>query len=203
MRVEVNLKDQVLSNFANQIGAVGEEKGRHAMARAVNRVTRTVEGRVARAVAKQSSIPAYIIRTQIGRKLAAHKGDGPLEGVVYATGSPLPLKVFNPKQFSWGVRAKVWVRWSAFLRILCMAGAGIRGSSLPAAMSLQGRRPTACRSRSNSGHPFPRRWCAMKLRASSIILFRPCYQSASRTNSPACSPDRYHDRAIGPRRAAL
>ena len=114
MRVEVDLKDQVLSNFANQIGAIGEEKGRQAMARAVNRVTRTVEGRVARAVAKQSSIPTYIVRTQIGRRLAAHKGNGPLEGIVYATGSPLPLKVFNPKQFSWGVRAKVWGHMERF-----------------------------------------------------------------------------------------
>lgn len=114
MRVEIVSKDNVLSRFANQIGAVGEEKGRKALARAVNRVTTTVEGRVARAIGKQSSIPTKIIRTQIRKKLAAHKGGGAIEGHVIASGSPLPLKVFNPKQFSWGVRAKVWGQMERF-----------------------------------------------------------------------------------------
>lgn len=114
MRVEIVSKDNVLSRFANQIGAVGEEKGRKALARAVNRVTTTVEGRVVRAIGKQSSIPTAIVRTQMTKKLAAHKGGGAIEGHVIASGNALPLKVFNPKQFSWGVRAKVWGRMERF-----------------------------------------------------------------------------------------
>lgn len=108
MRVEIVSKDNNLSKFANQLGAVGDDKGRQALARAVNRVTSSVEARVVRAIGKQSSIPVRIVRTQVKKKLAAHKGAGAIEGVVYASGTPLSLKYFNPRQSAFGVRAKVW-----------------------------------------------------------------------------------------------
>lgn len=108
MRVSITAGDDILVRFGNQIGALGEGEAHKALARAVNRVTDTVHGRVVRAVAKQSSIPAKIVRSTIKKRQVRPGSGAALEGVVYATGSPLPLQVFNPKQFSWGVRAKVW-----------------------------------------------------------------------------------------------
>lgn len=100
--------DAILKNFGNQIGAIGEGEAHKALARAVNRVTDTVHGRVIRAVAKQGSIPAYIVRKAINKKTVKPGSGAALEGVVSATGRPLPLSVFGPRQFSWGVRVKVW-----------------------------------------------------------------------------------------------
>lgn len=108
MHVKITLGDDEIRRFGNQLGALGAGEAHKALARAVNRVTDTVHGRVIRSVAKQSSIPAHIVRRTIKKRQVRPGGGGALEGVVWATGSPLPLKVFNPKQFSWGVRAKVW-----------------------------------------------------------------------------------------------
>ncbi len=110
MRVDIIAGDDVLRRFGNQIGSLGEGDAHKALARAVNRVTNTVHGRVIRAVAKQSSIPTAIVRRTIKKRLASPKAfhGGSIEGVVYATGSPLPLKVFQPKQFAFGVRVRVF-----------------------------------------------------------------------------------------------
>lgn len=108
MRLEINIADRELARFQNMIGAVGSKKARAAMARAVNRTTRSIHGKVIRAVAKQSSIPLKIVRKSVRMSLAAHQGEGAIQGVVYATGSPLSLKHFNARQFAFGVRAKVF-----------------------------------------------------------------------------------------------
>lgn len=108
MQITVRIADDQLRRFQNMAGALGEQKARVAYARAINRTTNSVHGKVIRAVAKQTSIPTAIVRRAVKKSLAAHKGDGPLQGVIYATGRPLSLKHFGAKQFSWGVRAKVW-----------------------------------------------------------------------------------------------
>jgi len=113
MRVVVTPADDILRRFGNQIGAVGSAQGHKALARAVNRVTVTVHGRVIRAIAKQSSIPTAIVRRTVKRRLASVKG-GTLEGVVWATGKPLSLKHFKARQLSFGVRAKVRGEWTRY-----------------------------------------------------------------------------------------
>lgn len=99
--------DDVLIRFSNMLGAVGSAKGHKALARAVNRVTNTIHGRVIKAIRRQSGIPTAIIRRQVKKRLASTSigQGGALEGVVWATGSPLSLKYFRAKQFSFGVRA--------------------------------------------------------------------------------------------------
>ena len=108
--------DDHLRRFSNMIGAVGSAQGHKALARAVNRVTNTIHGRVIRAIRKQSDIPTAIIRRSIKKRLAstniAH-GAG-IEGVIWATGKPLSLKYFKARQFSWGVRAKVYGKWERY-----------------------------------------------------------------------------------------
>ena len=122
MRISITPSNDVLHRYSNQLGALGEGAARKALARAVNRVTTTVHGRVISAVAKQSSIPKAIVARVIKKRLAAHKGSTAIEGVVYGTGSPLPLKVFGAKQFSWGVRAKIRGRMERFPSFFIYAG---------------------------------------------------------------------------------
>lgn len=108
--------DDVLRRFGNQIGALGSGQAHKALARAVNRTTNTVHGRVIRAVRKQSDIPTAIIRRQVKKRLAstniAH--GGAIEGVVWATGSPISLKHFRARQFGFGVKAKWGGEWHEY-----------------------------------------------------------------------------------------
>lgn len=106
--ISIKPADDILHRYENQIAALGEKQARVAMTRAVNRVTRSVYGKVVRAAAKQSGIPVKIVRDTVKMTLAAHKGNGPIEGMVHATGKQISLKHFGARQFSWGVRAKVW-----------------------------------------------------------------------------------------------
>lgn len=108
MQITVRITDDQLHRFQNMASALGEQKARVAFARAINRTTNSVHGKVIRAVAKHTSIPTAIVRRSVKKRLAAHQGSGPLEGVISATGRPLSLKHFRARQFSWGTRAKVW-----------------------------------------------------------------------------------------------
>lgn len=121
-RLSVGFGDDDLNRFANMLGAVSEEKGRQALARAVNRTTRTVQSRVIRAIAKRSGIPTKIVRRQVRVRLASHKGEGAIDGVVYANGKPLSLKHFKARQFSFGVRAKVYNKWERIPSAFIYAG---------------------------------------------------------------------------------
>ena len=114
MHIRITIDDDILQRFGNQLGAVGEKEGHKALARAVNRVTNTVHGRVIGAVAKQSSIPKRIVAGTVKKRLVKPGSGAALEGEVWATGKPLSLKVFGAKQFSWGVRAKVWGQFQRY-----------------------------------------------------------------------------------------
>ena len=114
IRVEVKSLDKVLDKFANQLAAVGAGKARVAMARAVNRAGDTTKTHVKRALVKQTSIKRATVDGAVKSRRAAQKGGGAVEYVIYASGSELPLIEFNPRQFSFGVRAKVWGRMQQF-----------------------------------------------------------------------------------------
>jgi hypothetical protein len=124
MHVTIKPADDVLIRYGNQLGALGAGDAHKALARSVNRVTKTVEGRVISAVAKQSSIPRAIVARGIKTRLASPKlsHGTALEGEVWSTGKPLSLKVFGAKQFQFGVRAKIWGRVERFPGAFIYAG---------------------------------------------------------------------------------
>lgn len=111
MQITVRVADDELRRFQNMAGALGEKQARLAYARAVNRVTNSVHGKVISAVVKQTSIPRRIVKQEVKKQLARPAGDGAVQGIIYAKGKPISLKHFNPKQFSWGVRVKAWGEW--------------------------------------------------------------------------------------------
>ena len=122
MRISVTPGDDLLRRFGNQINALSEGDAHKALARAVNRVTNTVHGRVIRAVVKQTSIPRRIVASQISKRTVRPGGMGELEGIVYAKGNPIPLKEFKAKQFSYGVKAKVFGKQRRFDGMFIYAG---------------------------------------------------------------------------------
>jgi hypothetical protein len=118
----IERRDDILKNFGNQIGALGAGEAHAALARAVNRVTKTVEGRVVRVIAKQSSIKTSTIRGAIRTQQVKPGSSQALEGKIIATGRPISLKEFGAKQFSFGVRARVWGRVERFPGMFIFGG---------------------------------------------------------------------------------
>lgn len=116
MKVTITPADGNLKRFANQLGALGSKKAHTALSRAVNRTTTTVQGRVIKAIAKQSDIPRGIIRQQLKRRTVSTNIEhgGSLEGVIWATGKPISLKYFRARQFSFGVKAKHGGKWHGY-----------------------------------------------------------------------------------------
>lgn len=130
IHVNIRFADDELKRMENMIGALGNEQARVGLARAVNRVTDTVRTRVIRAVAKQSSLPQKVVRKRVKAQKAAHKGTSEISGMVYSTGSPLSLYYFGAKQFSWGVRAKVWGSFQRFPGTFIWAGTWKSGKAV-------------------------------------------------------------------------
>lgn len=115
MRITIQ-PDSNLALYSNRIGELSQGDAHKAFARAVNRVTNTVHGRVIRAIRKQSDIPTTIIRRQIKKRLASPSisHGGSIEGVIWATGNPISLKHFKARQFSFGVKAKWGGKWHEY-----------------------------------------------------------------------------------------
>jgi hypothetical protein len=112
--------DDVLTRHANALGALGDRKGKVALARAVNRVTNTVYGRVAKDVSKRTSIPVTKVRRQMTKHLARPGYE--MNGVIYSAGKPMPLKEFGARQFSYGVKLKIWGKVRRFEGMFIKAG---------------------------------------------------------------------------------
>ncbi len=133
MKIEIRQGDAVLARFANGLGALGEFKARQVMARGLNRAGMPTLTKVRRELARRTSAPMAIIRRQVVASKAwagVVGGTGKLEFAIRASGRPLPLAVFKPREFKAGVRAKVWGRFQRF------DGSFMRGGRWPARVEL-------------------------------------------------------------------
>lgn len=122
MKIDIVPADRVLQDYMRGVEKLSEADARKGLVRAVNRTTDTVYTRVVRAVVRQSSIPRRIVREQTSKRKAAIKGQGEISGAVYSSGEPVPLKEFNARQFSYGVKAKVWGKMRRFETTFIFAG---------------------------------------------------------------------------------
>jgi len=134
VEVTVDLTDDLLERFGNMAGALGEKKARVAFARAVNRTTNSVAGRVIKAIVRQSSIPRAEVVKAIRVRLAAHNistsNPTAVEGRIWASGMPLSLKAFKPKQFKPGTRAKVWGKHQMYPHTFMGPRPGVKAGKL-------------------------------------------------------------------------
>lgn len=111
MRIVVKDLDQTRIRFQAMMLRVGEKDASLAFSRALNHEGRKTFTAVKRAMRKQTSIPAPLIAA--GMKFEGSNRQH-LRTIITGNGRPLPLRLFSPKQFSYGVRAKVWGKAQQF-----------------------------------------------------------------------------------------
>jgi hypothetical protein len=107
VRIEIKPMDAVLAKVEAKLLALGENRARLVLARALNHEMMKTRTKVRRGLAKQSSIPAGLVAAGTKLRKASASTQG-LAAAIVGTGKPLPLKIFKPKQGAAGTSAFVW-----------------------------------------------------------------------------------------------
>ncbi len=111
MRVVFTEPDDVRIRFEATCFRIGDGAARQAFSLALNKEGRKAYTAHRRALAEQSSIPRGAVTAAMKFKPSTRST---LETRIIGAGRHLPLSVFGAKQFSYGVRAKVWGRAQTF-----------------------------------------------------------------------------------------
>ena len=111
MRIVLTEPDDVRIRFEAACFRIGQGSARQAFSLALNKEGRKAFTAHRRALAEQSSIPRGAVTAAMKFKASTRST---LETRIIGTGRHLPLSVFGAKQFSYGVRAKVWGRAQTF-----------------------------------------------------------------------------------------
>lgn len=90
---------------------LGHDAAKTAFRRALNHTGDKARTAVRRAIRKQTSIPDAIVRRYMSVRRANYER---LSYEIIGFGSEIPLKYFGARQFSFGVRAKVWGKFQKF-----------------------------------------------------------------------------------------
>ena len=132
MRVVVLEADDVRIWFGAACNRLGEGQTRRIFSMALNKEGRKSFTSMRRALSVQSSMPRGAVSQAMRFKGATRSA---LVTTTSGTGRHLPLSVFGARQFSYGVRAKVWGRaqtfrsasWSRGLAMPCSSERARRG----------------------------------------------------------------------------
>lgn len=111
MRVVFLDADDVRIRFEAACNRLGEGDARRAFSMALNKEGRKSFTTMRRALSLQSSIPRSAVNAAMRFKVATR---ATLATTTAGSGRHLPLSVFGAKQFSYGVRAKIWGRAQTF-----------------------------------------------------------------------------------------
>ena len=111
MQVHFLEADDVRIRFEAACTRLGEGEARRAFSMALNKEGRKSLTQLRRSLAQQSSIPRGAINAATRFKSASRST---MSTVTSGTGRHLPLSFFGTKQFSYGVRAKIWGRAQTF-----------------------------------------------------------------------------------------
>ncbi len=111
MRVVFLEADDVRIRFEAACNRLGEGEARRAFSMALNKEGRKSLTQLRRSLAQQSSIPRGAINAATRFKSASRST---MSTVTLGTGRHLLLSFFGAKQFSYGVRAKIWGRAQTF-----------------------------------------------------------------------------------------
>ena len=107
MRVVLLDADDVRIRFEAACHRLGEGTARRAFSMALNKEGRNAYTQHRRALVQQSSIPRGVVNAAMRFRGSTRST---LSTRIVGSGRHLPLSVFGPKQFSYGVRAKIWGR---------------------------------------------------------------------------------------------
>ena len=105
MQVVIKDLDQTRIRYEAMVQQVGEGAAALAFSRALNHEGRKTFTAVKRSLRKQTDIPPFMITASMAFKSSSQRN---LRTIISGSGKELPLRLFNPSQFSYGVRAKVW-----------------------------------------------------------------------------------------------
>jgi hypothetical protein len=111
MRVRFLEADDVRIRFEAACNRLGESEARRAFSMALNKEGRKSLTQLRRSLSQQSSIPRGAVNAATRFKSASRST---MSTVTSGTGRHLPLSFFGAKQFSYGVRAKIWGRAQTF-----------------------------------------------------------------------------------------
>lgn len=111
MQVVFKDLDQTRIRYEAMIQRVGEREANRAFSRALNHEGRKSFTAVKRALRKQTDIPAGMITAAMQFKSSSQRN---LRTIIQGSGSELPLRFFGARQFSYGVRAKVWGKFQTY-----------------------------------------------------------------------------------------
>lgn len=105
MQVVIKELDQTRIRYEAMVQEVGEGAAALAFSRALNHEGRKTFTAVKRELRKQTDIPQFMITASMAFKSSSQRN---LRTIISGSGKELPLRLFKPSEFSYGVRAKVW-----------------------------------------------------------------------------------------------
>ncbi len=121
MQIVIKDLDQTRVRYEAMVRQAGEGAAALAFSRALNHEGRKSFTAVKRALRKQTDIPPFMIKASMAfRSSSKHH----LRTIISGTGSELPLRLFKPAQFSYGVRAKVWGKHQTYRSAFIVARYG-------------------------------------------------------------------------------
>jgi len=103
--------DDVRIRFEAACRRVGEGTARRAFSMALNKEGRKAYTQHRRSLVRQSSIPRGMVNASMRFKSSTRST---LSTTTSGSGRHLPLSVFGARQFSYGVRAKIWGRTQTY-----------------------------------------------------------------------------------------
>ena len=124
MQVRFLEVDDLRTRFEAACTRLGESEARRAFSMALNKEGRKSFTQLRRSLAQQSSIPRGAVNAATRFQSATRTT---MATVTSGTGRHLPLSFFGAKQFSYGVRAKIWGRAQTFPSAFVIAryGSGV------------------------------------------------------------------------------
>ena len=121
MQIVIKDLDRTRIRYEALIQRVGDGNATLAFSRALNHEGRKSFPAVTRALRGQTDIPPGIISAAMKFKSSSKHH---LRTIISGSGSELPLSLFRPAQFSYGVRAKVWGKRQAYRSAFIVAKYG-------------------------------------------------------------------------------
>lgn len=111
MQIVIKELDQTRIRYEAMIQQVGEGNAALAFSRALNHEGRKTFTAVKRTLRQQTDIPTSMITASMAFRSSSQRN---LRTIISGHGKELPLRLFKPSQFSYGVRAKVWGRHQTY-----------------------------------------------------------------------------------------
>jgi hypothetical protein len=111
VQIIINDLDQTRLRYEAMVQRVGEGSAALAFSRALNHEGCKTFTAVKRTLRKQTDIPPFMITASMAFRSSSRHN---LRTIITGSGKELPLSLFKPSQFSYGVRAKAWGRHQTY-----------------------------------------------------------------------------------------